>query len=100
MGFFIPSAGGKWIIEAPYVMTAANEIGAHLGWTVMVYNISETLPNFINPFWMLSLLGILGLKSRDLIGYTSVQFFVHVPIMLTLAAVLMPTFTYLPPQVP
>ncbi|QQO46090.1 short-chain fatty acid transporter [Paracoccus sp. MC1862] len=100
MGFFIPSAGGKWIIEAPYVMTAANEIGAHLGWTVMVYNISETLPNFINPFWMLPLLGILGLKSRDLIGYTSVQFFVHVPIMLTLAAVLMPTFTYLPPQMP
>lgn len=100
MGFFIPSAGGKWIIEAPYVMTAANEIGAHLGWTVMVYNISETLPNFINPFWMLPLLGILGLKSRDLIGYTSVQFFIHVPIMLTLAAVLMPTFTYVPPMIP
>ncbi|ANG98724.1 Short chain fatty acid transporter [Brucella pseudogrignonensis] len=100
MGFFIPSAGGKWVIEAPYIMTAANEIGAHLGWTVMVYNISETLPNFINPFWMLPLLGILGLKSRDLIGYTSVQFFVHVPIMLTLAALLMPTFSYIPPVMP
>ena len=49
LGFFIPSAGGKWIIEAPYIMKAANEIGAHLGWTVMVYNIAETLPNFINP---------------------------------------------------
>ncbi|QOZ37890.1 short-chain fatty acid transporter [Bradyrhizobium sp. CCBAU 53421] len=100
LGFFVPSAGGKWIIEAPYIMKAANDIGAHLGWTVMVYNIAETLPNFINPFWMLPLLGILGLKSKDLIGYTSVQFFIHFPIVMLLAAILMATFTYHPPILP
>lgn len=100
LGFFVPSAGGKWIIEAPYIMKAANDIGAHLGWTVMVYNIAETLPNFINPFWMLPLLGILGLKSKDLIGYTSVQFFIHFPIVMLLAAILMATFTYHPPIIP
>jgi short-chain fatty acids transporter len=100
LGFFIPSAGGKWVIEAPYIMKAANEIGAHLGWTVMVYNIAETLPNFINPFWMLPILGILGLKSKDLIGYTSVQFAIHFPIVMILAAVLMATFTYHPPIMP
>lgn len=100
LGFFIPSAGGKWIIEAPFIMKAANELQAHLGWTVMVYNIVETLPNFINPFWMLPLLGILGLKSKDLIGYTSVQFFIHFPIVTILAAALMATFTYHPPVMP
>ena len=100
LGFFIPSAGGKWVIEAPYIMKAANEIHAHLGWTVMVYNIAETLPNFINPFWMLPLLGILGLKSKDLIGYTSVQFFIHFPRVMILAAVLMTTFSYHPPILP
>jgi len=100
LGFFVPSAGGKWIIEAPYIMKAANDIGAHLGWTVMVYNIAETLPNFINPFWMLPLLGILGLKSKDLIGYTSVQFFIHFPLVMLLAAILMATFTYHPPIMP
>ncbi|WP_456749162.1 short-chain fatty acid transporter [Bradyrhizobium sp. USDA 4341] len=100
LGFFVPSAGGKWIIEAPYIMKAANDIGAHLGWTVMVYNIAETLPNFINPFWMLPLLGILGLKSKDLIGYTSVQFFIHFPIVMLLAAILMATFAYHPPILP
>jgi short-chain fatty acids transporter len=100
LGFFIPSAGGKWVIEAPYIMKAANEVGAHLGWTVMVYNIAETLPNFINPFWMLPLLGILGLKSKDLIGYTSVQFVIHFPIVMMVAAVLMTTFTYHPPIMP
>jgi short-chain fatty acids transporter len=100
LGFFIPSAGGKWIIEAPYIMKAANSVGAHLGWTVMVYNIAETLPNFINPFWMLPLLGILGLKSKDLIGYTSIQFLIHFPIVMIVAAILMSTFSYHPPILP
>ena len=61
LGFFVPSGGGKWIIEAPYVMQAANELQVHLGWAVQVYNAAEALPNLINPFWMLPLLGILGL---------------------------------------
>lgn len=100
LGFFIPSAGGKWVIEAPYIMTAANDLHAHLGWTVMVYNIAETLPNFINPFWMLPLLGILKLKSKDLVGYTAVQFLIHTPIVIAVAALLMSTFSYHPPVIP
>lgn len=100
LGFFIPSAGGKWLIEAPYIMTAANDLHAHLGWTVMIYNIAETLPNFINPFWMLPLLGVLKLKSKDLIGYTAMQFFVHLPIVIIASALLMATFTYTPPVIP
>ena len=100
LGFFIPSAGGKWVIEAPYIMGAANQVHAHLGWTVMIYNIAETLPNLINPFWMLPLLGILGLKSKDLIGYTSMQFVIHFPIVMIIAAVLMGTFAYHAPTMP
>lgn len=38
LGFFIPSGGGKWIIEAPYVMQVANDLGYHLGWAVQIYN--------------------------------------------------------------
>ena len=26
LGFFVPSGGGKWLLEAPYVMQAANEL--------------------------------------------------------------------------
>ncbi|HTR08205.1 MAG TPA: TIGR00366 family protein [Paraburkholderia sp.] len=100
LGFFVPSAGGKWVIEAPYIMTAANQLQAHLGWTVMVYNIAETLPNFINPFWMLPLLGILKLKSKDLVGYTAIQFMIHAPLVILTAALLISTFTYHPPIVP
>lgn len=68
-------------------VTELPSLHAHLGWTVMVYNIAETLPNFINPFWMLPLLGVLGLKSKDLIGYTAVRFFVHFPIVMLLIVI-------------
>jgi short-chain fatty acids transporter len=100
LGLFIPSAGGKWVIEAPYVAAAANAVGAHLGWTVMIYNLSETLPNFVNPFWMLPLLGIVGLKAKDIVGFTALQFAVHLPVALMLGAILMATFAYAPPVIP
>ena len=100
LGFFVPSGGGKWIIEAPYVMQAAIDLKVHLGWAVQIYNAAEALPNLINPFWMLPLLGILGLKARDLIGYTFTQFVVHVPVVLFLLWILAGTLSYQPPVMP
>src|SRR5205085_925951 len=45
LGMFVPSGGGKWVVEAPYVMAAAKAWGMHLGWTVQIYNAAEALPN-------------------------------------------------------
>ena len=100
LGFFIPSGGGKWIIEAPYVMQAANDLKVHLGWAVQVYNTAEALPNLINPFWMLPLLGVLGLKARDVVGFTFLQLLVHLPVVLFLLWMLAPTLPYHPPVIP
>ncbi|QWP77466.1 short-chain fatty acid transporter [Lysobacter sp. K5869] len=100
LGFFVPSGGGKWIIEAPYVMQAANDLQVHLGWAVQVYNAAEALPNLINPFWMLPLLGVLGLKARDIVGFTFLQLLVHVPLVLGLLWLLGLTLTYHPPVMP
>ncbi len=100
LGFFVPSGGGKWIIEAPYVMQAANDLQVHLGWAVQIYNAAEALPNLINPFWMLPLLGILALKARDIVGFTIVQFAVHVPLVLLLLWLFGLTLEYHPPQMP
>jgi len=100
LGFFIPSGGGKWIIEAPYVMQAANELRVHLGWTVQIYNAAEALPNLINPFWMLPLLGILRLEAREVIGFTIPQFVTHVPVVLLLLWLLGLTLEYEPPVMP
>ena len=84
LGMFVPSGGGKWIIEAPYVMAAAKEWGVHLGWTVQIYNAAEALPNLINPFWMLPLMGILNVRARDLAGYSILQLLFHTPVVFLL----------------
>jgi len=84
LGIFVPSGGGKWVVEAPYVMAAANAWQQHLGWTVQIYNAAEALPNLVNPFWMLPLMGILNVRARDLAGYSILQLMFHAPVVLFL----------------
>jgi short-chain fatty acids transporter len=100
LGLFIPSAGGKWLVEAPYLLQAAKTHQVHLGWVVQTYNATEALANLIHPFWMLPLLGILGLKARDIVGYSTLQLVVHVPVVLFLVWILNYTLQYSPPLVP
>ena len=100
LGLFIPSGGGKWLIEAPYVMQAAIELKVHLGWAVQIYNAAEALPNLINPFWMLPLLGVVGLKARDVVGFTALQLLIHIPLVLGLLWLLAGTLSYSPPVMP
>jgi short-chain fatty acids transporter len=92
LGVFIPSAGAKWLVEAPYLLEAAKSLNVHLGWIVQTYNATEALANMIHPFWMLPLIGILGLKPRDIVGYSMLQFVVHVPVVLFLVWALNYTF--------
>jgi short-chain fatty acids transporter len=97
LGLFVPSAGGKWLIEAPYLLDAANSLHVHLGWIVQTYNATEALANLIHPFWMLPLLGILNLKARDIVGYSTLQFVVHVPVVLFLVWILSYSLRYVAP---
>jgi short-chain fatty acids transporter len=97
LGVFIPSGGSKWVIEAPYVLQAANLHQVHLGWVVQIYNASEALPNLVNPFWMLPLLGIIKLKARDIVGYGVLQLIVHIPVVFFLCWLFARYITYLPP---
>ncbi len=100
LGLFVPSAGSKWLIEAPYLLQAATQLHVNLGWVVQIYNTAEALPNLINPFWMLPLLGLLKLPARQLIGYTVLQLIVNVPLVLLILWVLARTLPYSPPHFP
>jgi short-chain fatty acids transporter len=100
LGIFVPSGGGKWLVEAPYVMQSATDVQMNLGWTVQIYNVAEALPNLINPFFMLPLLAVLGLRARDLVGFTFLQFIFHLPAVLALVWLLGMTFDFVPPVVP
>ena len=98
LGVFIPSGGSKWIIEAPYVLQAAIEHRVNLGWVVQIYNASEALPNLINPFFMLPLLGILRLRARDLVGYGLLQLVVQAPIVFFLCWLFARHLAFVPPM--
>jgi short-chain fatty acids transporter len=97
LGVFIPSGGSKWVIEAPYVLQSAIEHRVNLGWVVQIYNASESLPNLINPFFMLPLLGILRLRARDLVGYGLLQLAVQAPIVFFLCWFFARQLPFVPP---
>jgi short-chain fatty acids transporter len=97
LGVFVPSGGSKWIIEAPYVLQAAKDLRVNLGWVVQIYNAAEALPNLVNPFWMLPLLGILKARARDLVGYGLLQLAVHSVLVLFLMWFFARTMGYVAP---
>lgn len=94
LGIFVPSGGSKWVIEAPYVMEAAHTLKVHLGWMVAVYDLGEALANLVQPFWMVPVLGLLGLRARDVMGHTFLVFLVLTPIVLIMVSVLAATLPY------
>jgi short-chain fatty acids transporter len=49
---------------------------------------------------MLPLLGVLRLKPRDIVGFTFMQFVVHVPVVLFLLWLFAGTLTYIPTVIP
>jgi short-chain fatty acids transporter len=97
LGVFIPSGGSKWVVEAPYVLQAANLHHVNLGWVTQIYNAAEALPNLLNPFWMLPLLGLLHVKARDLVGYSVLQLLIHVPLVFFLCWLFAQLIPYVPP---
>ena len=98
LGIFVPSAGSKWIIEAPYVLQAAKDLQVNLGWVVQIYNTAESLPNLINPFFMLPILGILKIRARDMVGYALLYFIVNSVLVMFLMWFLARSIPYIPPM--
>jgi short-chain fatty acids transporter len=94
LGVFVPSGGSKWVIEAPYVMAAAHTLKVHLGWVVAAYDLGEALANLLQPFWMLPVLGVFGLRARDVMGYTFIVALALFPVVLVLVTLLGATLPY------
>lgn len=94
LGVFVPSGGSKWVILAPYVMSAAHTVKVHLGWVVCTYDLGEALANLVQPFWMLPMLGLFRLGARDVMGFTILVCFAMTPVVLILVTLLGMTLHY------
>ena len=72
VNFFVPSGGGQWALQAPIVIPAAESLGVPLNQAAMAVAFGDAWTNLIQPFWALPLLGIAGLKIKDIMGYCTV----------------------------
>lgn len=71
VNLFVPSGGGQWIVQGDIIVGAAGHDPALIGKAVMALAYGDGWTNMLQPFWALPLLGILGLRARDIIGYTA-----------------------------
>ncbi len=69
---FVPSGGGQWAVQAPIVIPAAESLGVPLNKAAMAVAFGDAWTNMIQPLWALPLLGIAGLKIKDIMGYCTV----------------------------
>lgn len=73
VNFFVPSGGGQWMVQGPIVIQAAHTIGVDLPKSIMALAYGDQITNMLQPFWALPLLGITGLKAKDLLPYTALM---------------------------
>ncbi|MCB9223733.1 MAG: short-chain fatty acid transporter [Crocinitomicaceae bacterium] len=71
---FVPSGGGQWAVQGPIIIASAQELGVSYPKAIMALAYGDQLTNMIQPFWALPLLGITGLKAKDILPYTLLQF--------------------------
>lgn len=70
VNFFVPSGGGQWAVQGGIVLQAATDLGVSHPKAIMALCYGDQLTNMLQPFWALPLLGITGLKARDILPYT------------------------------
>lgn len=70
MNLFVPSAGSKWLIEAPYLIPAGEQLGVSVSTIVLSYAYGDSTTNLIQPFWAIPILAVTRLRFGDIVGYT------------------------------
>ena len=88
VNFFVPSGGGQWAVQGPVMVEAIDELGVSAHRVIMALSYGDAWTNMLQPFWALPLLGIMGLRARDIIGYTGFVFLVTGPWIMFLLFVL------------
>ncbi len=69
VNFFVPSGGGQWAVQAPVILPAAQALGADIARTSMAVAWGDAWTNMVQPFWALPILGIAGLRAKDIMGF-------------------------------
>jgi short-chain fatty acids transporter len=69
ISLFVPSGGGHWAVQGPFMVPASVRLNVDPALTAMAVAMGEQTANMIQPFWALPVLAIAGLGIRDIMGY-------------------------------
>jgi short-chain fatty acids transporter len=78
--FLIPSAGGHWAVDGPFIVPAALTLHAKLPHAVMGVAMAENVSNMLQPFWAVPVVAIAGIKIQRVMGYTAITFVISLMI--------------------
>jgi short-chain fatty acids transporter len=76
ISLFVPSGGGHWAVQGPFIVPAAVALHVNLAAAAQGVGYGEGVANMIQPFWALPLLAIAGIGMRRVLGFTVITFFV------------------------
>lgn len=76
ISIFVPSAGGHWVVQAPFMLPAAAKLGVEPWKVAMGVAWGESIWNIVCPFWALPVLAIAKVGLRDLIGFSVLLFLI------------------------
>lgn len=82
VNFLVPSGGGQWAVQGPVMMKAIESLNIQPANVIMALSYGDAWTNMLQPFWALPLLGIMGLKAKDIIGYTTFVMLVTGPVII------------------
>lgn len=71
---FVPSGGGHWVVQGPFMIEAAKTMGANIAATSMGVAYGNGVQDILQPMWVLPALAISGLGIRDIMGYNIISF--------------------------
>jgi short-chain fatty acids transporter len=74
--FFIPSGGGHWAVQGPFVVPAAVALHASVPATTMAVAMGEQVSNMLQPFWAAPVVAMAGIGVQRVLGFTVMTFVV------------------------
>jgi len=74
--FLIPSGGGHWAVQGPFVIPAAVTLHASLPGTTMAVAMGEQVSNMLQPFWAAPVVAMAGVGVQRVLGFTFATFLV------------------------
>ena len=67
MNLFVPSAGSKWMIEAPFLIPAGDQLDVSVVTVLLAYAYGDSTTNLIQPFFAIPILAVTRLRFGDIV---------------------------------